>query len=308
MEAKKTVQRDEKLRKRFKCFRILVIGRANAGKTTILQKVCNTNEQPEVFDGKGHKIDTTVVSPSSTRGIHDIENELVFKNNPGFIFHDSRGFEAGGDSELGIVKDFIAQRARRKRLEHQLHAIWYCIPVDNPRPVTAAENSFFSECGTGKVPVVVVFTKMDELDSKAWNKFVGQNMSREEAKQRAPEQSLSIAKSQYMSELLARRYPPKGSVYMRDMHKENTECGQLIEETVSVLDDSNLQLILVSTQQVNIELCIKHAQSRALMNQIFEHSSIKARIGNHTATLMTVQDQKDILNWFPHIVSLAIIN
>jgi hypothetical protein len=26
----------------------------------------------------------------------------------------------------------------------------YCIPVDNPRPVTAAENSFFSECGTGK--------------------------------------------------------------------------------------------------------------------------------------------------------------
>jgi GTP-binding protein EngB required for normal cell division len=67
------------------------------------------------------------------------------------------------------------------------------------------------------VPVVAVFTKMDALDSKAWNELVGQNMSREEAKQRAPEQSLSIVKSQYMSELLTMRYPPKGGVYMRGM-------------------------------------------------------------------------------------------
>ena len=69
----------------------------------------------------------------------------------------------------------------------------------------------------GAVPVVVVFTKMDALDSKAWNELIGRNMSREEAKQRAPEQSLSIVKRQYMSELLAMRYPPKGGVYMRGM-------------------------------------------------------------------------------------------
>jgi GTP-binding protein EngB required for normal cell division len=53
--AEETVKRDEKLRKRFKCFRVLILGRANAGKTTILQKVCNTDEQPVIFDGKGHK-------------------------------------------------------------------------------------------------------------------------------------------------------------------------------------------------------------------------------------------------------------
>jgi hypothetical protein len=69
----------------------------------------------------------------------------------------------------------------------------------------------------GAVPVVAVFTKLDALDSKAWNELVGQNMSREEAKQQAPEQSLSIVKSQYMSELLTMQYPPKGSVYMRGM-------------------------------------------------------------------------------------------
>jgi septin family protein len=53
--SKETVKRNEKLRKKFKCFRVLILGRANAGKTTILQKVCNTDEQPEIFDGKGHK-------------------------------------------------------------------------------------------------------------------------------------------------------------------------------------------------------------------------------------------------------------
>ncbi|KAL4066596.1 hypothetical protein J3A83DRAFT_4401931, partial [Scleroderma citrinum] len=36
-------------------FRILVIGRSNAGKTTILQRVCNTTELPEITNAKGEK-------------------------------------------------------------------------------------------------------------------------------------------------------------------------------------------------------------------------------------------------------------
>jgi len=35
-----------KLRARYNHFRILIIGRANAGKTTVLKRVCNTNEDP----------------------------------------------------------------------------------------------------------------------------------------------------------------------------------------------------------------------------------------------------------------------
>jgi hypothetical protein len=209
--------------------------------------------------------------------------------------------------------------------------------------VLQVDDNLLSNWDTlGAVPVVAVFTKMDALDSKAWNELVGQNISREEAKQRAPEQSLSIVKSQYMSELLAMRYPPKGSVYMRgmitalaihpimltsftwDMNKQSTECRQLIEETVSVLDDGNLQLMLVSTQQVSIEICVKYSQSRyvvpsklmpedkgndvesyrTLMNRIFERSSIKARIGKDTAPIMMTGDQVDILKWFPHFVVL----
>jgi GTPase SAR1 family protein len=37
-------------------FRVLVIGRANAGKTTILQRVCNTRENPEIYNSAGEKV------------------------------------------------------------------------------------------------------------------------------------------------------------------------------------------------------------------------------------------------------------
>ena len=39
-------------------FRVLIIGRANAGKTTILQKVCDTTESPEIYrvrPGRGRR-------------------------------------------------------------------------------------------------------------------------------------------------------------------------------------------------------------------------------------------------------------
>ena len=46
----------EKLRGRFTHFRILVIGRANAGKTTILRNLCNATGEPMIFDPTGEKV------------------------------------------------------------------------------------------------------------------------------------------------------------------------------------------------------------------------------------------------------------
>ena len=37
-------------------FRVLIIGRANAGKTTILQRVCNTTEQLKIFNREGREV------------------------------------------------------------------------------------------------------------------------------------------------------------------------------------------------------------------------------------------------------------
>jgi hypothetical protein len=58
------------------------------------------------------------------RGEHNVEDELVFTNHPGYVFHDSRGFEAGGEEELKTVQDFVRRKSRATRLKDRLHAIW----------------------------------------------------------------------------------------------------------------------------------------------------------------------------------------
>ena len=63
--------------------------------------------------------------PTPQQEEHDIQNEMVFKGNPGFIFHYSCGFEAGDAQELKLVQEFIEQRSKTTNLKEQLHAIWY---------------------------------------------------------------------------------------------------------------------------------------------------------------------------------------
>lgn len=46
----------ENLQEKFGHFSILIVGRANAGKTTILRGTCNSTENPEVHDGDGNKV------------------------------------------------------------------------------------------------------------------------------------------------------------------------------------------------------------------------------------------------------------
>ena len=56
------------LRSKCRHFRILVIGRANSGKTTLLKKVCNSVEDPEIFDPSGKKVRETYYL--RTRRVH----------------------------------------------------------------------------------------------------------------------------------------------------------------------------------------------------------------------------------------------
>jgi hypothetical protein len=62
------------------------------------------------------------------RGNHDIRNEMVFKSNPGFVFHDSCGFEAGSEAEFEDMKEFISERVHATKLEERIHAIWQGTP------------------------------------------------------------------------------------------------------------------------------------------------------------------------------------
>ncbi|KAG1894749.1 uncharacterized protein F5891DRAFT_1194905 [Suillus fuscotomentosus] len=257
------------IREKIGRFRILVVGRANAGKTTILQRVCNTRDNPEIYNGAGKKIDLAVIAASRERGLHDIENEMVFRSNPGFIFHDSRGFESGGESEFIKVKTFIADRSKEGKITNRLHAIWYCIPMDEAhRSFTAGEQKFFSQCDTGSesqssVPVIVVFTKFDALYDVAYSQLRREGKSlkdtRELAQKRAEE---TFPDGPQLKFLKGVRWPPKGHVCLPNMNEDNADCGALIERTAGTLNDEMLEQLFVSTQQTNLEICMRYAIER----------------------------------------------
>lgn len=53
----------DELRRKFTRFRVLVIGRANAGKTTILKKMCETTENPIVRNKDGKRVGRPAEAP-----------------------------------------------------------------------------------------------------------------------------------------------------------------------------------------------------------------------------------------------------
>ena len=59
------------------------------------------------------------------RGEHRIDDELVFSNHTGYVFHDSRGIECGSTEELDTLKEFIRRKCADKKLKNKLHAIWF---------------------------------------------------------------------------------------------------------------------------------------------------------------------------------------
>ncbi|KAG2348243.1 hypothetical protein BDR05DRAFT_956796 [Suillus weaverae] len=257
------------LRERIGRFRVLIIGRANAGKTTILRK------DPEIYDTKGKKIDDAVVKSSIKHGNHDIKNEMVFKSNPVFVFHDSCGFEAGSEEEFDNMKKFISERANTKKLEERIHVIWYCIPMDNPsRTFQRSEEKFSSECDTGHVPVVAVFTKFEALRPFAYGEIKKQlkGLSGEERSKRIAQRVEDLFTNTGVWDRLCdpeNHACPKSHVHLENMNQPNTNCNTLLERTTLTLDNEELRLYLVSTQQSNMELCIKHA-----VTETWKHDAI----------------------------------
>ncbi|KAG1888568.1 hypothetical protein F4604DRAFT_1889510 [Suillus subluteus] len=254
------------LRQIFKRFRILIIGRANAGKTTILQRVCKTRENPEIYNSAGEKIDLAVLMASRERGVHDIANEMVFRNNPGFVFHDSRGFEAGGNSE------FDRGRSKEKRLSDRIHVIWYCIPMDEDgRSFTEGEVKFFSQCDTGSVPVIVLFTKFDALYDDEFAELISQGVSRKDAEVLVPQHAKEAFANGPQLKLLCH-------ICLPDMDKDNADCTPLIERTAETLDDDTLQQLFVSTQRTTLEVCMRYAIKESLAQHLDSTQAISSRV------------------------------
>ena len=101
---------------------------------------------------------------------------------------------------------------------------------DHTRPITRAEEIFFSECGTGKgeeimnpcyllsmssVPVIVVFTKFDALHAVAFGELREQGRSIQEAGALAPEHAKEIFKRNgYYNRVQAMKFPPRNFICM----------------------------------------------------------------------------------------------
>ncbi|KAJ7214896.1 hypothetical protein GGX14DRAFT_359731 [Mycena pura] len=254
------------LRSTLSHFNILVIGRANSGKTTLLKRVCNSVEDPEIFSPSGEKIDSSIVEGSAGRGLHDIDNQLIFKSNPQFIFHDSRGFESASVEEIENVKDFIAQRASSRHLSDQLHTIWYCMPTDTNRPMLDADKQFFNDhaAGQGKftflhIPVIAIFTKFDGLVTKAYSELKRGGATRQEAMTKRTEKALEMLTTNFVERFSSTAVRPTDWIHLSNMHEGGGNCNDLIEKTANALNNDALRLLFVSVQRNNIDLCTHYA-------------------------------------------------
>ncbi|KAF8336162.1 hypothetical protein F5887DRAFT_1247368 [Amanita rubescens] len=241
------------------CFRILVIGRANAGKTTILEKVCGAKKgtTPIIYNENDEQLMPSEIDliPSAERGMHNIEHQITYPGS-NFIFHDSKGFEAGAIEEIKDVWEFIEKRSSKTELKNQLHVIWYCIPMDGPRPLLDAELQFFSK-GTGKVPLVTIFTKFDGQIIQEYGKL--DETKHEDKWDKAKENAEATFQRVYLPKVLDTEHPPRSYVRLQDMDIPESNCPELTEKTADVIDNTSLYQLFVSTQMNNLDLCVKAA-------------------------------------------------
>ncbi|KAF8257252.1 hypothetical protein EI94DRAFT_1759688 [Lactarius quietus] len=237
-------------------FRVLVVGRANAGKTSILQRVCETTESPTIYH-KGRRY--VKLEPSMNRGEHEIDDELVFSNNPGYVFHDSMGIESGSIDELEILKDFIQRKCAERRLRDKLHAIWYCVPMDGHRP--GLDLKYYDKiCADPNVPVIAVFTKFDQFKCNV--EMDMQDESDDPDNYPDSDVSAEMAEKRFQDHYLGPLGNDAKYVRLENMHMKDSRCDCLVEMTAAVLNEDTVALMLLAVQRGNIEFSVKTSLSR----------------------------------------------
>ncbi|KAK7046006.1 hypothetical protein VNI00_007001 [Paramarasmius palmivorus] len=173
-------------------------------------------------------------------------------SNPGFVFHDSRGMEAGSIHEAEDLKRFMKDRSQES-FDKQLHVIWYCLSTDTDRPLCDAEMAFF-ENGTDGVPVIAIFTKFESRINKAYSKLRDEGLSLREARRQAEQR----AKYEWEILLTERRqrmkYPPAACVYLQKMDKPETTCEPLTLATHRTIETEVVSRLFAMVQRTSVEV------------------------------------------------------
>ncbi|KAG9036447.1 hypothetical protein FRB95_008745 [Tulasnella sp. JGI-2019a] len=235
--------------------RILIMGTAGVGKTTILQKICSETDTPIVRNPEGEVISSPdSLVPTTARGLHDINLEITYPSRPGFVFHDSRGIECGSANELNEMREFLIQRA--KNATNAIHVIWYCISANSDRPLVPAERQFF-ERDMGKVPVVVIFTKLDGLETRAYNHLKAEGLTRKAAFQGRKARANEMLQEHFVKRIMELAHPPMGFVSFKGLHKPGQHCAELTRKTVEALkhnQDLQARFVLASRYDLKARL------------------------------------------------------
>ncbi|KAJ7759826.1 hypothetical protein B0H14DRAFT_2974143 [Mycena olivaceomarginata] len=266
----------EQIKERCPRFRILVIGRRNAGKTTILKKMCDSDGSDlKIVDRNGNNVDASILEPDHQRGMSNIENEITFGSNPLFVFHDSRGIEAGAEHDensthrTNFLWEFLDKRSRKPRIQDQIHAVWMCIPMDNPRaPSPEFELAFFNTRDS-PVPVIAVFTKFEALIDEAYNDLPEDDLSDTEKDKNASRDAQSKFEKTVQKAIENTTHPPDQCVQLQNLNEAETRCVGLAEATYSVIQDEALSDVFALAQRSSFRIGCKKVLE--LINREQEH-------------------------------------
>ncbi|KAG9020053.1 hypothetical protein FRB95_005186, partial [Tulasnella sp. JGI-2019a] len=274
--------------------RILLIGNANAGKTTILKKICKETDVPIVHDRDGKPISgLESLNPTMGRGLHDVENEISYRSNPLFVFHDSRGVEAASTAEIARLEAFIKRRSSMT-LQERLHAAWICLPLDEERPLGDAEMRML-KLNPDDVPVILVFTKYDGLETRALNtlRHEGQ-LGKREAFRAMVAAAERLFKEQWVDKIYTVEPPKPPFVRLKDLHKPEGKCDELLDCTAEVLEENKpAQKVFVLAQTYSPERRLKFAMDD-IVRYLVETKDYRGErvLGEATGR---------VLSWMPHV-------
>ncbi|KAI8634072.1 hypothetical protein F5Y19DRAFT_411898 [Xylariaceae sp. FL1651] len=235
-----------------KAFRILVCGKTGVGKSTLINKVFG--------------VEMTEESTTYAQGVHDINKAFESPDHPGLLIHDSRGWQAGSDSELDLIAKFLRHRAFQKNPAESLHVIWFCVDSDVSRIEEADKRTFQTIAQySSHVPVFVVGTKKDKLVAFRKMQVLEQYMEKtgdyREASRLATLEANEAADKQFMvlQDQLSNLEHYKADGYCCISKDDDDGVRQLLSETLDLITDDRVRVFCVAAQVVDVEQKIDQA-------------------------------------------------
>ncbi|KAF8262503.1 hypothetical protein EI94DRAFT_678021 [Lactarius quietus] len=129
----------------------------------------------------------------------------------------------------------------------------YCVPMDNQRPELDLRH-FKDICPDQNVPVIAVFTKHDQ--------FL-RNVKMHVEDYGNPDDEIShVAERRFKEHYLCHLGDGAKFLRLEKMHKPETRCRALLQETAEALNEDVVTLMLLAVQRKDLELSVNLAVKR----------------------------------------------